>query len=145
MSTRAFIGYKDPETKTISLIYNHSDGYPEYLGALLETHFQNEAKVKALMALGDVSSLNESIETPPLKEDGSRYDFFEIPAPYSRFYGRDRGELGTVSIEYSGIVSAYEEFTHSWAVYMYIYDNGTWYVYTRETPDGEPLENVLSK
>ena len=55
MSTNAFIGIR--ENNSITYIYNHSDGYLEYLGKMLIEHYNSEEKAKALVALGDVSIL----------------------------------------------------------------------------------------
>lgn len=60
MSTNAFIGIR--ENGSISYIYNHSDGYLEYLGRMLLEHYNSEEKAKALVALGDVSIVKEKLK-----------------------------------------------------------------------------------
>lgn len=59
MSTNAFIGIR--ENNSITYIYNHSDGYLEYLGRMLLEHYNSEEKAKALVELGDVSVVKEKL------------------------------------------------------------------------------------
>ena len=63
MSTNAFIGIR--KNGSISYIYNHSDGYLEYLGRMLLGHYNSEEKAKALVALGDVSIVKEKLNPTP--------------------------------------------------------------------------------
>lgn len=44
MSTNAFIGIR--ENNSITYIYNHSDGYLEYLGRMLLGYYNSEEKAK---------------------------------------------------------------------------------------------------
>ena len=56
MSTRCLIGILNSDD-TITHIYCHHDGYPELVGAVLKQHYTEPEKLKALMALGDISTL----------------------------------------------------------------------------------------
>src|SRR5206468_10072588 len=60
MSTRSLIACKN-EDGSIDLIYCHSDGYPSHNGRILLENYQSPAKVRQLIALGDIYSLGEEI------------------------------------------------------------------------------------
>lgn len=61
MSTRSHIGIWN-EDGSLDVIYCHWDGYPSYNGALLLHHYQDPEKIRELIALGDISSLAESVK-----------------------------------------------------------------------------------
>ena len=73
MSTRSAIAIQETKNGPVRHIYCHYDGYPEHNGKILNEHYRDLAKVKELLALGDMSSLDETIEK-------------------STFYCRDRKE-----------------------------------------------------
>jgi hypothetical protein len=83
MATRATIAVEHVDG-TIDQIYCHWDGYPDWTGKLLEEHYDTLEKVEELVALGDLSSLGETI--------GTKHDFDARPKGECNFYGRDRGE-----------------------------------------------------
>lgn len=88
MSTRSDIGLLN-EDGTVTAIYCHSDGYPEHHVPLLTRWYADEERVRALMALGNLSVLGEDI--------GFRHDFLVGARGMCTAYGRDRGEAGTVT------------------------------------------------
>lgn len=55
MSTRSRIGIELPDGKILSA-YHHWDGYPEWLGRILKTHYSDKELVKELIRGGDMSS-----------------------------------------------------------------------------------------
>ena len=61
MATRSRIAIEHQDG-TVTSIYCHFDGYLEHNGKILQNHFQDREKVEQLIALGDLSSLYESIE-----------------------------------------------------------------------------------
>ena len=61
MSTRSHIGIWN-EDGSLDVIYCHWDGYPSYNGAVLLHHYQDPEKIRELIALGDISSLAESVK-----------------------------------------------------------------------------------
>lgn len=96
MATRSRIAI-ETETGRVLSIYSHWDGYPSHNGRILLEHFQDPAKVKNLIDLGDISSLAPEIELP---KDGNHS--FETPVKgVTVFYGRDRGEDNTNAKSYS--------------------------------------------
>lgn len=72
MSTRSAIGFLNSDG-TITSVYCHHDGYLSYNGRILRDHYNTPESVLALIKMGDMSSLDKTIEE-------------------SVFYGRDRGE-----------------------------------------------------
>ena len=84
MSTRSLIGMEQSDG-TIRYVYCHFDGYPEYVGRVLQKHYTDTTKLTKLLELGDLSVLGEEI--------GEKQDFSH---PTSRqwciAYGRDRGD-----------------------------------------------------
>ena len=88
MSTRSHIGIWN-EDGSLDVIYCHWDGYPSYNGALLLHHYQDPEKIRELIALGDISSLAESVK--PVEGEHT----FESPQEgVVVAYGRDRHEDG---------------------------------------------------
>ena len=55
MSTRARIGLELKNGSVLS-VYHHWDGYPEWLGRILNTHYNDRQKVEELIDGGDMSS-----------------------------------------------------------------------------------------
>lgn len=87
MATRSTIAVQHADG-TFSQIYCHWDGYVDHNGRILQASYNSQDLAEALVALGDISSLNHSIEKP----EGHSFD---SPAEgCTVFYGRDRGEEG---------------------------------------------------
>lgn len=55
MSTRSRIGLQLKNGSILS-VYHHWDGYPEWLGRILKTHYNTRAKAAELIDGGDMSS-----------------------------------------------------------------------------------------
>ena len=91
MGTRSTIAIQN-EDGTVTGIYCHWDGYISHNGTILKDHYTNEAKVRELIALGDISSLGARI--------GTAHDFDNCPTGETNAYGRDRGEPNTAARTY---------------------------------------------
>ena len=62
MATRSRIGIELSDGSVLSA-YHHWDGYPEWLGRILRTHYNNKGKAAELIDGGDMSTCwNESNE-----------------------------------------------------------------------------------
>lgn len=72
MSTRSFIGIIDGEDN-VRGIYCHCDGHIDRTGAMLQNHYNSQEAAEALIAFGDASYIEETLEE-------------------SCFYHRDRNE-----------------------------------------------------
>lgn len=83
MGTRARIGIVEPNGSVTS-IYTHWDGYPDHHGPIPLNHYTTEERVRALLALGDLSVLDKDV--------GEKHDFNNPPEGVCNAYGRDRGE-----------------------------------------------------
>lgn len=56
MGTRSLIGLKNKDN-TITTIYNHYDGYPEFVGLQLALNYRDEKTIKKLLGFGARRSL----------------------------------------------------------------------------------------
>ena len=111
MATRSYIG-KELETGEIRLVYCHWNGYPSNNGKILLEHYTKEEKIDKLLDLGDLSSLDVSIEKP------SGHSFSNKVNGYSIFYGRDREEK---DIDARLVKNIVEELKENWCAYAYIF------------------------
>ena len=84
MATRSTIAIQNADG-TVTGIYCHWDGYLSYNGRILKENYNTEAKVRELIALGQLSALGETI--------GEKVDFNNAPDGQCIAYGRDRGEI----------------------------------------------------
>jgi hypothetical protein len=121
MGTRSRIGMIN-EDGSITSIYCHWDGYPSHNGLILEKNYQDPEKVKMLMSLGDLSSLEKK-----LIPEGNAVHTFDDPVDgVCVFYGRDRKEIGTnckVSVNMKEFIEMSD-----WCDYCYIFEAGVWFV-----------------
>lgn len=118
MSTRSHIGIRN-EDGSLDVIYCHYDGYPSYNGALLLHHYKDPEKIRELIALGDISSLAESV-----KASDAGHSFETPQKGVVVAYGRDRKEDGVDSRHYP-TMAAYEKVMKSeggYIEYVYLYD-----------------------
>ena len=83
MGTRSTIAIENADG-TVTGIYVHWDGYLSNNGRILAENYTTEEQVRELIALGDLSSLGETV--------GSKHDFNNAPDGECNAYGRDRGE-----------------------------------------------------
>lgn len=122
MATRSHIGKKLSDG-TIKFIYCHWDGYPEYNGKILKEHYTDEAKIDALLELGNISSLNEEI--------GEKHDFNDhdliVENKWVNAYGRDLGDMN----QEAGIVKNVNELNKldNGTEFHYIWDGDGWTCY----------------
>lgn len=110
MSTRSRIGIVLPNKKVES-IYCHFDGYPSYVGAILNNYYKDEEKIKELIALGDISCLGQTLEYGDTKD-----------------YNRWRNEETKSRID-ENIATYKKTFGECWEEYLYLFKSGEWFVY----------------
>ena len=113
MATRSRIGLELPDGSILSA-YHHWDGYPEWLGRILNTHYNTKEKVAELIDGGDMSSCWSEKSWGKLREDLS----------YGPEYYSARGEDCPPRLD----VDMDEFFTDN-EEYSYIFRNGNWYAY----------------
>ena len=107
MSTRSTIGLLT-EDGQIKSIYCHSDGYPSYMGELLKNNYATREQIEKILAEGDCSFLDSTIET-------------------SRFYNSWRGE------DTEAILWSNEDGWITWAgsaglEFLYLFNGFQWIV-----------------
>jgi hypothetical protein len=146
MGTRSRIAIRNSDD-SVDSIYCHWDGYPKHNGRLLITHYTDEAKVRELIALGDLSSL-----APEIGEQHP-FDTHDFPGGYEAHnklyghmcmaYGRDRGEKDCES-QHSGTVQEYLSIDCG-AEYYYIFHYGRWMVFSTEQNKWVLAEDVLKE
>lgn len=123
MSTRSRIGLEH-EDGSISSIYCHFDGYPSGVGQTLIDHYADRAKVEALIALGDLSVLDNEVAPPP----GVSHKFGAAAPGVTVAYGRDRGETGVEAKTSTNEDEFYKIAAEGWEEYAYLYRQGVWFV-----------------
>ena len=118
MGTHSRIGIRNSDDSVVS-IYCHWDGDPENNGRCLVEHYTDEAKVRELMALGNLSSLGANI--------GSKHDFAHPPANECNAYGRDRGDSDNEAFHSTSVQEVLDiDYDPE---YSYIFHYGRWMVF----------------
>ncbi len=123
MATRSAIIMKTRNGK-FKGIYCHSDGYFSWNGRILYENYKDKNKVKKLINLGYISSLNEEVDIP----EGVHHEFeYENRAPgITVAYVRDRGDKKS---DNKPIVDTLKNILDilSWCQYGYVFINNEWY------------------
>lgn len=115
MATRSTISiqYEDG----VKTIYCHWDGYPEHHLPILQKHYNTIESIEKLIALGNISVLDDSTDCP------EGHDFDNKVDGYCIAYGRDRGEENQEAITYSSFEESMKKERQE---YNYIFENGEW-------------------
>lgn len=129
MSTRSRIGIQLKDDSILS-VYHHSDGYPEWLGRILNTHYNSKSLTEELIDGGDMSCAWTD----------ERWDNSGVQGVYGPQYYSQRGEecpprLDTDLCEYL-LPDGSEE-------YAYLYKNGEWICYHMHQFEDDKLPEVL--
>ena len=131
MSTRSRIGIELAD-KSILSIYQHWDGYPEWTGRILNTHYTTKEKVSELIDGGDCSSIWTDKVWGEDRKDGQKYG----PESYAA-----RGEDCPPRIDKN-----VKQFIEDGEEYGYIYRNGEWVCYnTKDWDDNFGKKEVIPK
>lgn len=121
MSTPCTIGYKNTDN-SYDVIYCHWDGYPSYQTKMLLTYYNSPELARALIDLGDISSLDKQLSPP----NGVKHTFDNPIDGVTIAYHRDRGETLNITkvADKSQLMSEYGD------NYLYIYDptDKCWYI-----------------
>ena len=72
MATRSRIGIQLKDNSVLS-VYHHWDGYPEWLGRILTTHYNSREQVADLIDGGDMSSCWTDTVWGEARTDGTQY------------------------------------------------------------------------
>ena len=133
MSTRSSITVKCEDGKFRS-VYCHFDGDLIWVGKVLFKYYNSQEKIEALVALGDMSSLDKSIKCPK----GHSYD--NSIDGYTIFYGRDRGESNVDALVEDSYAKCLKKNKQS---YNYLWDGEKWLVSSSIIKKGTILEEKL--
>jgi len=128
MSTRSTLIHK---TNTgWSGIYCHHDGYRDGVGAVLEKHYTDPAKVAALIALGNLSCLGSDITA---RGDGRGLGGTEA-------YHRDCGDSWEDErpFEAATLDEVKDWFSEAHNGYVYVFDGTQWFLNDRPLKDCPP-------
>ena len=116
MGTRSTIAIEN-DNGTVTGIYCHWDGYVEHNGRILVENYTTEEAVRELIALGDLSSLGETV--------GEKTDFNNAAKGQCIAYGRDRGETGVEAATFDSHAELIDSMGQE---YDYIFTQaGVWY------------------
>jgi len=146
MATRSTIALEYADD-TIGQVYCHWDGYLEHNGVLLSKHYSNPFILRDLIDLGDISSLRPTVGTKhafsrlEVPMDGEAYD--KLYGDMTTFYGRDRGESGTMQKTFIDFQDYMVRFQHEEYAYI-LRKDGQWYVKQHDN-EFELLAPALAK
>jgi hypothetical protein len=121
MSTRSRIGLQLEDGSVLSA-YAHWDGYPEWMGRILRTHFNSKEKVAELIDGGDMSS---PWTTSRWTRDGAT----EV-AEYGPEYYSGRGEDCPPRLD-----SCLADYLADGEEYAYVFTENGWQCYNRNAFD----------
>lgn len=129
MSTRSRLAIQLKDDSILS-VYHHSDGYPEWLGRILNTHYNSKSLTEELIDGGDMSCAWTD----------ERWDNSGVQGVYGPQYYSQRGEecpprLDTDLCEYL-LPDGSEE-------YAYLYKNGEWICYHMHQFEDDKLPEVV--
>ena len=114
MATRSRIGIELKDGSILSA-YHHWDGYPQWLGRILTTHYNSREQAAELIDGGDMSSCWNDTIWGEERTDGQKYG----PEYYSQ-----RGEDCPPRLD-----NTLEEYLSDGEEYSYIFRNGEWVCY----------------
>ena len=139
MGTRSRIGIQLSDDSILS-VYHHWDGYPEWLGRILNTHYNSKDKVEELIDGGDMSCA-WSNERWTGKQLAPYVTEIKEQEEYGPQYYSQRGEdcpprLDKDLCEYL-LPDNSEEFA-------YIFRNDQWVCYNMHSFDNTKLPEVVS-
>ena len=128
MSTRSRIGLELSDGSILS-VYHHWNGYPEWLGRILQTHYNAKSLAEELIDGGDMS----------LCWTDERWDDSGVKGVYGPQYYSQRGDDSPPRLD-----KDMDEFFADGEEYSYIFRNGNWYAYDMHQFDDmvapEPVE-----
>ena len=150
MSTHSAIVRKNKDGSYTG-IYCHWDGYPSNNGKVLLDHYKTDEKIDSLIALGDISSLNEFVTPDASRETAktdSPYQKVDLTKPHSFdnvyndttiAYHRDRGgEL--VKHEGESLIAVLSQIDHE---YAYVWVDGNWEVWGSDWVNAISIEDAI--
>jgi hypothetical protein len=125
MATRSRIAIENQDGSVIS-IYCHWDGHIETNGVILNNNYNTKDKVEALIELGNLSSLNKTLETT---------------VAYARDRGEDSHQFNNINVE-----ELFEDGFSSGVEYVYCFTkDGIWLVNALGSVNVDVLSEVIEE
>ena len=131
MSTRARIVFVDKNNAAHS-VYCHNDGYPQWVGRILKTAYDNEERIKKLISYGDMSALRTEINPAPnAPHKASSWMPDNCQPNVCIFYHRDRGDKWeyTKPIEFKYTIKNMRKYIGDDIDYTYVWYGNKWNIY----------------
>ena len=126
MATRSRIAIENQDGSVIS-IYCHWDGHIETNGKILFENYTTKDKVEELIALGNLSSLDETIERTVA-------------------YHRDNGEYHLIQISFINVEELFEDGFSMGVEYIYCFTkDGIWLVNALGSVNVNVLSEVIEE
>ena len=126
MSTRSRIGIQLADGSILSS-YHHYDGYPEWLGRILTTHYNAKSLAEELIDGGDMTSCWTD----------ERWDDSGVKGVYGPQYYSARGEDIPPSLD-----NTLDEYLKDGEEYAYIFKDGEWVCYDTKSWSETYLQQV---
>ena len=117
MGTRSRIGYVVEGTDIVKSVYCHWDGYLKYNGEMLRNYYKTYDDAVALVSLGSISSLGETIEFRAEDDNDTAK---------TRDYHRWRGEEIEIETDY-GVDDFLNNAFDCCEEYAYLFMDGEWW------------------
>ena len=127
MATRARIGIELSDGSILSA-YHHWDGYPEWLGRILKTHYNSRSLAEELIDGGDMSSCWTD----------SRWDDSAVKGVYGPLYYSQRGENCPPRLDANVV-----EYLKDGEEYAYLFRDGEWICWNRHQFENTEMPEVV--
>lgn len=137
MSTNAMIGIVNKD-HTVTAVYCHFDGYPDYAGAMLMKYYSDPEKARKLIGLGNISRLMQKLEP----EKGQKHTFYEPADGVTVAYHRDRNDAWIYAQpEKYRSIDSYRQLLIT--VYKYLFDtNSNKWLYSEDGKDFKEIREI---
>ena len=126
MGTRSRIGIELKDGSILSA-YHHWDGYPEWLGRILQTHYNTREKASELIDGGDMSVCWTK----------DRWNSVEPAEEYGAQYYSQRGEDCPPTLHKN-----FEEYMEAGEEYAYILKDTGWVCYNNRSWDDTYMQEI---
>ena len=136
MATRSRIGIQLKDESILS-VYHHWDGYPQWLGRILKTHFNTKELVSELIDGGDMSCAWTKDRWTGKKVAEYVTENVEIEEYGPQYYSQ-RGENCPPRYD-----KDMEEFFSMGEEYSYIFRNGEWVAYDMHQFDDTQAPEIV--
>jgi hypothetical protein len=144
MGTRCLIGMRT--SSGYDLVYCHYDGYPSFVGTILQKYYKKESKVRALINLGDMTSLGAFLGTKKTIDNDFHFigvDIYGEPCQirkYVKDYGRSSNKEEVIVTHVNTLYAVISQMHMQCCEYVYIYEGGAWFYTSNRNPYSENVE-----